>query len=170
MPSPPKTDAKTNAKADAKACPAETTPGRNCPRCPRLVVFRRTWRAQEPQWFNAPVESFGPRDARLLIVGLAPGLRGANRTGRPFTGDYAGDLLYGTLLQFGFARGHYQARPDDAPAEHIGAHSHQVVRISRHVCPVKATQPEMHDARGYKRWIEAWQPHRGLQTGKIYTA
>jgi len=113
MPSPPKTDVKNNAKANAKASPAETTPGRNCPRCPRLVVFRETWRAQEPQWFNAPVESFGPRDARLLIVGLAPGLRGANRTGRPFTGDFAGDLLYATLLEFGFARGQYQARPDD---------------------------------------------------------
>src|ERR1700722_13491912 len=104
MPSPPRTD--------AKASPADT-PGRNCPRCPRLVAFRETWRAQEPQWFNAPVESFGPRDARLLIVGLAPGLRGANRTGRPFTGDYAGDLLYATLLAFGFARGQYLARPDD---------------------------------------------------------
>ena len=105
MPSPPKTD--------AKARPANTAPGRDCPRCPRLVAFRESWRAQEPQWFNAPVESFGPRDARLLIVGLAPGLRGANRTGRPFTGDFAGDLLYATLLEFGFARGQYQARPDD---------------------------------------------------------
>ena len=71
------------------------TPGRDCPRCPRLVAFRKSWREREPEWFNAPVASFGPRDARLLIVGLAPGLRGANRTGRPFTGDYAGDLLYG---------------------------------------------------------------------------
>jgi uracil-DNA glycosylase len=88
-------------------------PGRDCPRCPRLVAFRQLWRAREPDWFNAPVPSFGPRDARLLIVGLAPGLRGANRTGRPFTGDYAGDLLYGTLLEFGFAQGRYQARPDD---------------------------------------------------------
>jgi uracil-DNA glycosylase len=88
-------------------------PGRNCPRCPRLVAFRKTWRAQEPGWFNAPVDSFGSRDARLLIVGLAPGLRGANRTGRPFTGDYAGDLLYQTLKQFGFATGSYEARPDD---------------------------------------------------------
>lgn len=88
-------------------------PGRNCPRCPRLVGFRKTWRAQEPDWFNAPVDSFGPLDARLLIVGLAPGLRGANRTGRPFTGDYAGDLLYGTLKQFGFATGTYGAQPDD---------------------------------------------------------
>src|SRR6202790_2720345 len=113
MPSPPKTVAKTNAKAGAKACPAETAPGRDCPLCPRLAAFRKTWRVQEPQWFNAPVESFGPRDARLLIVGLAPGLRGANRTGRPFTGDFAGDLLYATLLEFGFAKGAYRARPDD---------------------------------------------------------
>jgi uracil-DNA glycosylase family 4 len=92
---------------------ADTEPGRNCPRCPRLVAFRKQWRAREPDWFNAPVHSFGPLDARLLIVGLAPGLRGANRTGRPFTGDYAGDLLYATLGEHGFARGHYDARPDD---------------------------------------------------------
>ena len=88
-------------------------PGRDCPRCARLVAFRRSWRAQEPDWFNAPVDSFGPSEARLLIVGLAPGLRGANRTGRPFTGDYAGDLLYATLVEFGFARGNYAARADD---------------------------------------------------------
>jgi uracil-DNA glycosylase family 4 len=94
------------------AAPA-SEPGRNCPRCPRLVAFRKDWRAREPSWFNAPVPAFGPVDARLLIVGLAPGLRGANRTGRPFTGDYAGDLLYATLKEFGFARGSYAARPDD---------------------------------------------------------
>jgi uracil-DNA glycosylase family 4 len=88
-------------------------PGRNCARCPRLVAFRQTWRQSEPDWFNAPVDSFGGSDARLLIVGLAPGLRGANRTGRPFTGDYAGDLLYATLAEFGFARGHYAASADD---------------------------------------------------------
>ena len=88
-------------------------PGRDCPRCPRLVAFREEWRAKEPSWFNAPVPSFGPLDARLLIVGLAPGLRGANRTGRPFTGDYAGDLLYATLKEYGFARGAFEARPDD---------------------------------------------------------
>ena len=88
-------------------------PGRDCPRCPRLVAFRQTWREREPEWFNAPVDSFGPADARVLIVGLAPGLRGANRTGRPFTGDYAGDLLYATLQEFGFARGRYQASADD---------------------------------------------------------
>jgi uracil-DNA glycosylase len=88
-------------------------PERDCPRCPRLVSFRRTNREANPGWFNAPVPSFGPRDARLLIVGLAPGLRGANRTGRPFTGDYAGELLYRTLAEFGFARGVYAARTDD---------------------------------------------------------
>lgn len=88
-------------------------PGRDCPLCPRLVSFRQTWRQSEPDWFNAPVPSFGPVDARLLVVGLAPGLRGANRTGRPFTGDYAGDLLYATLREFGFAQGSYEARPDD---------------------------------------------------------
>ena len=88
-------------------------PGRDCPRCSRLAAFRTTWRAKEPTWFNAPVPSFGPIDARLLIVGLAPGLQGANRTGRPFTGDYAGVLLYETLGKFGFARGQYGAHPDD---------------------------------------------------------
>ena len=88
-------------------------PGRNCPRCPRLAAFRKDWRAKEPEWFNAPVPSFGPLDARLLIVGLAPGLQGANRTGRPFTGDYAGVLLYDTLGRYGFARGQYGAHPDD---------------------------------------------------------
>ena len=88
-------------------------PGRNCPLCPRLEAFREAWRARRPDWFNAPVASFGPRSARLLIVGLAPGLRGANRTGRPFTGDFAGDLLYDTLARCGFARGDYRATPDD---------------------------------------------------------
>jgi len=95
-------------------CSSRTTKaGHDCPRCPRLVTFRKAWREREPAWFNAPVPSFGRLDARLLIVGLAPGLRGANRTGRPFTGDYAGDLLYATLKEFGFARGEFAARPDD---------------------------------------------------------
>src|SRR3974390_2148214 len=87
-------------------------PSRDCPRCPRLVAFREAWRAKQPSWFNAPVASFGPADARLLIVGLAPGLQGANRTGRPFTGDYAGVLLYETLIRYGFARGTSAAHPD----------------------------------------------------------
>ena len=84
---------------------ASSTPGRDCPLCPRLKSFRDDWRQRQPSWFNAPVPSFGPLTARLLITGLAPGLQGANRTGRPFTGDYAGDLLYATLAQYGFSRG-----------------------------------------------------------------
>ncbi len=90
-----------------------TRPDSNCQLCPRLAGFRAESRARHPDWFNSPVESFGDPNARLLIVGLAPGMQGANRTGRPFTGDYAGDLLYATLLEYGFASGVYQARPDD---------------------------------------------------------
>jgi uracil-DNA glycosylase family 4 len=90
-----------------------TEPDRNCPLCPRLAGFRAEARAREPEWFNSPVPSFGDPNAALVIVGLAPGMQGANRTGRPFTGDYAGDLLYATLLEYGFAKGVYQARPDD---------------------------------------------------------
>jgi uracil-DNA glycosylase family 4 len=90
-----------------------TEPDRNCPLCPRLAAFRDATRAREAKWFNSPVPSFGDPGGRLLIVGLAPGLQGANRTGRPFTGDFAGDLLYATLIEYGFAKGVYQARPDD---------------------------------------------------------
>ena len=89
-------------------------PGRDCPLCPRLAAFRAQARLREPDWFNAPVPSLGePARARLLVVGLAPGLRGANRTGRPFTGDFAGGLLYATLLRHGFASGTFAARIDD---------------------------------------------------------
>ncbi|MEL7027749.1 MAG: uracil-DNA glycosylase [Pseudomonadota bacterium] len=93
---------------------APPEPPQDCALCPRLVEFRRANADAYPDWHNAPVASFGPEAARLLIVGLAPGLRGANRTGRPFTGDYAGDLLYETLTEFGFAAGRYEARPDDS--------------------------------------------------------
>lgn len=88
-------------------------PGRDCPLCPRLVEYRDANRAKEPGWHNAPVPSWGPIDAPLLVLGLAPGVRGANRTGRPFTGDYAGKLLYTTLLKYGLARGAYGETPDD---------------------------------------------------------
>ena len=88
-------------------------PAHDCPDCPRLASFRAVNRAGYPDWWNAPVPSFGEADARLIIVGLAPGLRGANRTGRPFTGDFAGDLLYATLIAFGFASGVYDRRLDD---------------------------------------------------------
>ena len=92
-------------------------PSRDCDLCPRLHDFIAEWRRREPTWFNAPVPTFlpaaGDASVRLLVVGLAPGLRGANRTGRPFTGDYAGEMLYRTLGRFGFAAGDYRARPDD---------------------------------------------------------
>ncbi|MCJ7598046.1 MAG: uracil-DNA glycosylase [Methyloceanibacter sp.] len=89
-------------------------PPRNCPRCPRLVAFRQDNKAAYPDWFNGAVPSFGREDARLLIVGLAPGLKGANRTGRPFLGDYAGELLYRTLLKVGLAKGwHNLTAPAD---------------------------------------------------------
>lgn len=101
--------------ADVKT-PAPAQPGRDCALCPRLVDFRATQRKANTDWHNAPVPSFGALSARLLIVGLAPGLKGANRTGRPFTGDYAGDLLYATLKQFGFAHGDYAATKDDGLA------------------------------------------------------
>lgn len=93
-------------------------PDRDCPLCPRLHDFIASWRQREPGWYNAPVRSFLPPEGedavRFLIVGLAPGVRGANRTGRPFTGDYAGELLYSTLKRFGMARGEFEARPDDS--------------------------------------------------------
>ncbi|MEQ7155234.1 uracil-DNA glycosylase [Brevundimonas aurifodinae] len=88
-------------------------PPRDCPLCPRLVAYRAENAAQHPDWWNGPAPSFGDPDARLLIVGLAPGRTGANRTGRPFTGDGAGVILYETLLKTGFATGRYEARPDD---------------------------------------------------------
>jgi uracil-DNA glycosylase family 4 len=97
----------------ASTATSPTAPDRDCPLCPRLAGFRAQIRSREPDWYNAPVASFGDPNAQLLIVGLAPGMQGANRTGRPFTGDYAGDLLYATLLEYGFAKGVYQARPDD---------------------------------------------------------
>jgi uracil-DNA glycosylase family 4 len=92
---------------------ATAVPVPSCALCPRLAAFRDRNRSANPAWFNAPVPSFGPVDAELLIVGLAPGLRGANRTGRPFTGDHAGVLLYQTLLYYGLARGTYAAESDD---------------------------------------------------------
>src|ERR1700757_2418823 len=88
-------------------------PDKDCPRCPRLVTYRSEYRVKEPNWHNAPVSSFGALDSELLVIGQAPGVNGANRTGRPFTGDYAGVLLYGTLIKLGFAKGKYEARPDD---------------------------------------------------------
>ncbi len=103
----------TNASpADRSPLPRAEAP-RNCPLCPRLVQFREECRAEHPDWWNAPVPAFGDPDAWLAIIGLAPGKHGANRTGRPFTGDYAGDLLYQTLAKYDLSVGDYAARSDD---------------------------------------------------------
>jgi uracil-DNA glycosylase len=99
-----------------EAAPAEAP--RDCPLCPRLAAYRARNRAAHPDWYNGAVASFGDPAARVMVLGLAPGVAGANRTGRPFTGDYAGDLLYATLSRFGFANGRFAARPDDGLALH----------------------------------------------------
>lgn len=124
--------------ADGPSGHPAAEPGRDCPLCPRLADFRHQWQAAEPDWFNAPVPAFGDAGARLLIVGLAPGLRGANRTGRPFTGDFAGDLLYATLTEFGFARGTYGARPDDG----LSLVDARIVNAVRCVPPQNKPTPE----------------------------
>ena len=126
-----------------------TTPGRDCPLCPRLVAFREEWRAREPQWHNAPVPTFGAADTRLLVVGLAPGLRGANRTGRPFTGDFAGVLLYQTLIDFGFATGTYMARPDDGMVLADAAITNAVR------CVPPANKPEPAEIRTCRTFLSA---------------
>jgi uracil-DNA glycosylase family 4 len=126
------------------ATPCE--PERDCPLCPRLVAFRERQRAAHADWHNAPVPSFGGADARLLIVGLAPGLQGANRTGRPFTGDWAGDLLYETLIGFGFARGTYDERPDDG----LTLIDTRITNAVRCVPPEnKPTTQEIHTCRDF---------------------
>jgi uracil-DNA glycosylase family 4 len=129
---------------------ASSEPDRDCALCPRLHDFIAEWREREPAWFNAPVPAFLPPEGddsvRLLIVGLAPGLRGANRTGRPFTGDYAGDLLYSTLLRFGLASGHFEARPDDS----LQLSRTAIVNAVRCVPPQnKPTGPEISTCRTF---------------------
>lgn len=121
-------------------------PPRDCPLCPRLVALREEQRALHPDWFNAPVADFGDRDAWLAVVGLAPGLNGANRTGRPFTGDHAGALLYATLAKFGLAEGDYGAAPDDG-LRLTGA---MIVNAVRCVPPQnKPTPVEIHTCRRF---------------------
>ena len=99
-----------------KVAPAPPEAPKDCALCPRLVAFREAVQSREPGWFNGAVPSFGDERAGLLVIGLAPGVTGANRTGRPFTGDWAGDLLYATLDKFGFSEGTYAAAPDDGLA------------------------------------------------------
>lgn len=122
------------------------TPAHDCPLCPRLVAFRDSNAETYPDWHNGPVPSFGNNDATLLIVGLAPGLKGANRTGRPFTGDYAGDLLYPTLLKFDFAKGNYQEHADDG----LKLVDCRITNAVRCVPPQnKPTGAEVKTCRGY---------------------
>lgn len=111
VPTPP-----PGSRAVRPTAPAPAEAPRDCTLCPRLAGFIAANRVAHPDWFNAPVPSFGDASGRLLIVGLAPGLQGANRTGRPFTGDYAGDLLYSTLAKYGLSTGTFAARPDDGVA------------------------------------------------------
>lgn len=126
--------------------PSPIEPSRNCPLCPRLAAFRDEQRVAHPGWFNAPVPSFGDPGAWLAVVGLAPGLQGANRTGRPFTGDFAGVLLYETLLKFGLADGVFAARPDDG-LRLTGA---VIVNAVRCVPPQnKPTPAEIHTCREF---------------------
>ena len=129
--------------------PSPPVPDRDCDSCPRLVAYREDHRAAEPGWHNAPVPSFGSLDAPLLIVGLAPGLRGANRTGRPFTGDFAGDLLYKTLGDFGFARGTYGAESGDGLALH-GCRITNAVR-----CVPPQNQPKAAEIAACRPFLDA---------------
>lgn len=141
----------------SEANPADgAEPERDCPLCPRLVAFRTEQRAAAPSWHNAPVPSFGDRDGRLLIVGLAPGLKGANRTGRPFTGDYAGLLLYETLIAFGFATGQFLERPDDG----LALRDCLITNAVRCVPPQnKPTPAEIHTCRAFLVATLAAMPH-----------
>lgn len=149
----------------AKPLPPFTNPPADCPLCPRLAAFRAENRRQFPDWFNAPVPNWGETQPRLLIVGLAPGLRGANRTGRPFTGDYAGDLLYATLLKLGLASGTYERRPDD----NLGLEGVMIANAVRCVPPQnKPTGEEIVTCRQFLlATIAAYRPKAFLVLGRI---
>ena len=133
--------------ADLWPIPEAEAP-RDCPLCPRLVAFRKVQRAEHPGWWNAPVPAFGDRDAWLAIVGLAPGKHGANRTGRPFTGDYAGDLLFATLLKFGLAEGEYRASPGD------GLQLNGAVILNAVKCLPPANKPEPSEIATCRHYLE----------------
>ena len=122
---------------------------RDCPLCPRLVRFREECRAEHPDWWNAPVPVWGDPEAWLAVVGMAPGKHGANRTGRPFTGDYAGELLYATLLKFGLAEGEYRADPAD------GLSLRGSVIINAVKCLPPANKPEPSEIATCRSYFEA---------------
>jgi len=122
---------------------------RDCPLCPRLVALRHDLRAKHPDWWNAPVPAFGDRDAWLGIVGLAPGMWGANRTGRPFTGDHAGHLFLATLLKLGLATGEYREEPDDS------LRLHGVVILNSVKCLPPQNKPTPAEVATCRRYYEA---------------
>jgi uracil-DNA glycosylase family 4 len=134
--------------ADFSPIPEAEAP-RNCPLCPRLVRFREELRDEHPAWWNAPVPAFGDREGWLAIIGLAPGKHGANRTGRPFTGDYAGELLYSTLLKFGLATGEYGADPHD------GLQLNGAIIINAVKCLPPANKPDPREIATCRNYFEA---------------
>ena len=134
--------------ADLSPIPEAEAP-RDCPLCPRLVALRQQCRVEFPEWWNAPVPAFGDRDAWLAIVGLAPGKHGANRTGRPFTGDFAGELLYATLLKFGLAEGEYGAEPSD------GLRLTGAIILNAVKCLPPANKPEPREIATCRNYFEA---------------
>lgn len=134
--------------ADLSPIPQAEAP-RDCPLCPRLVRFRHQCRADHPDWWNAPVPAFGDPQGWLAIIGLAPGKQGANRTGRPFTGDFAGELLYGTLLKFGLAQGDYRADPKD------GLRLTGAVILNAVKCLPPANKPERVEIATCRNYLEA---------------
>ena len=139
-----------------------TEPPRDCPLCPRLVSFRHELQAEYPDWWNAPIPAFGDPDAWLVIVGLAPGKHGANRTGRPFTGDYAGELLYSTLAKFGLSEGQFDARPDD------GLSLHGTMLINAVRCLPPANKPTPEEIRTCRPFLEA--PLAALPKAAVFVA
>jgi len=134
--------------ADRSPIPAAEAP-RDCLLCPRLVAFRQDCRAEHPDWWNAPVPAFGDPQAWLAIVGLAPGKHGANRTGRPFTGDFAGDLLYATLMKFGLAEGEYRGHADD------GLRLKGAIILNAVKCLPPANKPEPGEIATCRAYFEA---------------
>lgn len=143
------------------ALPA-TEPPHDCPLCPRLAAFRDALRSEYPGWWNAPVPAFGDPDAWLVIIGLAPGKHGANRTGRPFTGDYAGELLYATLAKYGFSEGTFEARPDDG----LQLRGAMLVNAVRCLPPENKPTPE--EIRTCRPFLEA--PIAALPKAKVFVA
>ncbi|MDF2494580.1 uracil-DNA glycosylase [Sphingomonas sp.] len=143
------------------ALPA-TEPPHDCPLCPRLAAFRHALQAEYPTWWNAPVPAFGDPDAWLVIVGLAPGKHGANRTGRPFTGDYAGELLYATLDKYGLSEGRFDARPDD------GLQLRGAMLINAVRCLPPENKPTPEEIRTCRPFLEA--PIAALPKAKVFVA